>query len=98
MPCSTFELLAPELVEEFISAFHEEVNRRRRDAGAGRARKERELAEVTRKLKGLVDALAEGYRVPDLQQRLDELEARRSALEQELAAPAPSPIRPGGLS
>ena len=59
----------------------------------GRAGKERELAEVTRKLKGLVDALAEGYRVPGLQQRLDELEARRSALEQELAAPAPSPVR-----
>ena len=86
-------LMAPELVEEFISAFHEEVNRRRREAGAGRAGKERELAEVTRKLKGLVDALAEGYRVPGLQQRLDELEARRSALEQELAAPAPSPVR-----
>ena len=86
-------LMAPELVEEFISAFHEEVNRQRRDAGAGRAGKERELAEVTRKLKGLVDALAEGYRVPGLQQRLDELEARRSALEQELEAPAPSPVR-----
>ena len=86
-------LMAPALVEEFISAFHEEVNRQRRDAGAGRAGKERELAEVTRKLKGLVDALAEGYRVPGLQQRLDELEARRSALEQELAAPAPSPVR-----
>ena len=86
-------LMAPELVEEFISAFHEEVNRQRRDAGAGRAGKERELAEVTRKLKGLVDALAEGYRVPGLQQRLDELEARQSALEQELAAPAPSPVR-----
>ena len=86
-------LMAPELVEEFVAAFHEEVNRQRRDAGAGRAGKERELAEVTRKLKGLVDALAEGYRVPGLQQRLDELEARRSALEQELAAPAPSPVR-----
>ena len=85
--------MAPELVEEFVGACNEEVNRRRRDASAGRAGKERELAEVTRKLKGLVDALAEGYRVPDLQQRLDELDERRSALEQELAAPAPSPVR-----
>ena len=86
-------LMAPALVEEFISAFHEEVNRQRRDTSAGRAGKERELSEVTRKLKGLVDALAEGYRVPGLQQRLDELAARRSALEQELATPAPSPVR-----
>ena len=28
-----------ELAEEFVRAFHEEVNRRRRDAGAGRAGK-----------------------------------------------------------
>ncbi|MFL5335391.1 MAG: hypothetical protein ACJ8H8_19950 [Geminicoccaceae bacterium] len=88
------QLMAPKLVEEFVGAFHEEVNRQRRDAGAGRAGKERELAEVTRRLEGLVDALVEGYRVPDLQQRLDELEARRSALAQDLAAaPAPSPVR-----
>jgi site-specific DNA recombinase len=47
-------LLAPELVEEFVTAYHEEVNRRRRDETAARAGKERELAEVTRKLDGLI--------------------------------------------
>ena len=40
-----------------------------------------------------MDALADGYRVPGLQQRLDELETRQVALEQELAALAPSPVR-----
>jgi site-specific DNA recombinase len=39
-------LLAPELVEEFVAAYHEEVNRARRDATAARAGQERELAEV----------------------------------------------------
>jgi site-specific DNA recombinase len=37
-------LMAPELVEEFVAAYHEEVNRQRRDTTAARAGKERELA------------------------------------------------------
>jgi len=86
-------LLAPELVEEFVTAFHEEVNRQRREATAARVGKERELAEVTRKLDKLIEALIEGYRAPGLQQRLEELEARKAALEQELAADPPPPVR-----
>ena len=45
-------LMAPEMVEEFVAAYHQEVNRHRREATAGRAGKERALAEVTRKLDG----------------------------------------------
>ena len=86
-------LMAPELVEEFVAAFHEEVNRLRRDETAARAGKERELGEVRRKLDGLIEALAEGYRAPGLQQRLDELDARKTALERALAADPPPPVR-----
>ena len=86
-------LMAPEMVEEFVAAFHEEVNRQRRDETAARAGKERELAEVTRKLDKLIEALIEGYRTAGLQQRLEELEARKAALEQELAADPPPPVR-----
>ena len=82
-------LMAPEMVEEFVTAFHEEVNRHRREETAARAGKERELAKVTRKL----DKLIEGYRAPGLQQKLDDLEARKAALEQELAADPPLPVR-----
>jgi site-specific DNA recombinase len=71
-------LLAPELVEEFVAAYHEELNRARRDATAARAGKDRELAEVKRKLDKLIEALIEGYRAPGLQQRLDDLEARKA--------------------
>jgi site-specific DNA recombinase len=49
-------LMAPELVEEFVTAFHEEVNRLRRDETAARAGKERELVEIRHKLDGLIDA------------------------------------------
>ena len=83
-------LMAP---EPFVAAYHENVNRARRDETAGRAARERELAEVGRKPDGLIDAIAEGMRAPGLQQRLDELEARRAALEQALSDEAPPPVR-----
>ena len=35
----------------------------------------RELADVRRKLDGLIEAIADGLRAPGLQQRLDELES-----------------------
>jgi hypothetical protein len=81
------------MVEEFITAYHEEVNRRCRDETAARAGKERELAEVTRKLDKLIEALIEGYRTAGLQQKLEELEARKAALEQELTADPPASVR-----
>jgi hypothetical protein len=86
-------LMAPELVEEFVAAYHADVNRARRDETAARAGKERELAEVRRRLDKLIEALIEGYRADGLQQRLDDLEARKVALEQELAADPPPPVR-----
>jgi site-specific DNA recombinase len=85
-------LLAPEMVEEFVGAFHEEVNRQRREATAARVGRERELAEVARKLDKLIEALIEGYRTAGLQQRLEELEARKATLERELAADPPPPV------
>jgi len=59
-------LMAPDLVQEFIAAFHAEINRQRREEYAARGSKEAELASVKRKLGGLVDAIAEGLRAPDL--------------------------------
>lgn len=41
----------------------------------------------------MIDALAEGYRAPGLQQRLDDLESRKASLEQELTADPPPPVR-----
>jgi len=83
-----------ELVEEFIRAFQNEINLQRRENDAHHEAKKRELAEVMRKLDGLIDAIAEGLCAPGLQQRLDELENRRNEIEQALSAtPRPTPLR-----
>jgi site-specific DNA recombinase len=86
-------LMAPELVAEFIDEFRLEVNRQRQSAELERSAAQTELAAVTRRLDGLVDAIADGLRGPDLQRRLDELGARKGQLEGLLAAPAPPPVR-----
>src|SRR4029077_7446184 len=85
-------LMAPELVKEFIAEFHREVNRLSRNREVDLGLQRRELDEVNRKLRGLIDAIAEGLRAPGLQAKLDELEQRKTAIEAELAAaPPPAP-------
>jgi site-specific DNA recombinase len=58
--------MAPELVEEFVRAVQKEINLQRRKDDAVREAKKRELAEVTRKLNGLIDAIADGLRASGL--------------------------------
>ncbi len=87
------QLMAPDLIAEFIDEFHREMNRQRQGAELERSAAQSELATVTRKLDGLVDAIADGLRGPDLQRRLDELGTRRNELGARLDAPAPPPVR-----
>jgi site-specific DNA recombinase len=77
-------LMAPELVKEFIRAYHAELNRQRCRGEVGAADRNRELEAVSRKLAGLIDAVADGLRAPDLQERLDELTNRKQKLQAEL--------------
>ena len=73
-------LMQPELVAEFIREFHAEVNRQRRGAELTASLKRRELDEVQHKLDGLIDAIADVFRAPGLQAKLDEFEQRKAAL------------------
>ena len=85
-------LMAPELVETFIAEFHAEVNRLNRDREHAHGAKRRELDEVSRKLDGLIEAIAEGLRSPGLQAKLDELERRKQSIEVSIAEePPPEP-------
>jgi hypothetical protein len=68
------------------------VNRQRRDAELTTSLKRRELDEVQRKLDGLIEAIADGFRAPGLQSKLDELEQRRAALAAAIeSAPTTAP-------
>ena len=94
-----YDLMAPEAVAGFIEAFNEEWQRQARDAGANREVAKRELTSVERKLGNIVNAIAEGLRNPTLQRQLDELEARQTILEAEIAtAPGPRPLLPPDLA
>jgi site-specific DNA recombinase len=86
-------LMHPDLVREFVSAFQSEVNKERNNAEAERRQAERQLAETTRQLDGLITAIAEGLRAPGLQQRLDTLEQEKARLTSLISAPAVSPVR-----
>jgi site-specific DNA recombinase len=79
-------LLQPAYVAEFIRAFHVETNRQQNDFQATIALQQRELFEITRKLDGLIEAIADGLRAGGLQAKLDELELKKTTLTRELAA------------
>ena len=83
-------LMAPELVKQFTKAFHEEVNRQQKSQLESLGLKKRNLAEVTRKLDGLIDAIAGGLRSDGLQAKLENLESQRKALEAEISGAPPA--------
>ena len=59
-------LMAPELVKEFIKEFHAEVNRQHHDIELVVGRRRKELEDVTRKLDGVIEAIADGLRAAGL--------------------------------
>jgi site-specific DNA recombinase len=86
------QLMAPELVEEFIRAFHEELNRQRVSDEVRCKEDVHELGRVSKTLRGLYDAIADGLRTPGLQQELLLLEGRQVALKKALEdVPPPAP-------
>jgi site-specific DNA recombinase len=85
-------LMHPDLAAEFIREFHAEINRLRHGAELSLGLRRRELEEIRRKLDGLIDAIAEGFRGTGLQAKLDQLEQHKARLESEIdGAPAAAP-------
>ena len=87
------QLMAPELVKEFISAFHAEANRRVGEQAAERLAMERELPQINKKISGLVDAIASGVRTSAVLGALHEAEARKLEIEESLSKATPTAIR-----
>jgi hypothetical protein len=83
-------LMAPDLVADFVRAFHEELNRTRSEQDRVREATSRELDRVSKKLRGFYDAIADGLRTPGLQDQLLVLEGQQMELQKALAAAPPS--------
>ena len=85
-------LMEPELVEEFVRAFHDEVNKMNRQRETSSHMLQKEHGRVEQKLDALVEAIAGGLRNPTLQSKLDTLQARKEELARSLledTSPAP---------
>jgi hypothetical protein len=86
-------LMAPELVKEFVSAANHELNMNRANASAERDSLGAKLTKVERQIDQLINAIADGLRSDSLQSKLEALETERSTLKAQLLAPAPSSVR-----
>ena len=87
------QLMQPAHVAEFVTAYTAEWNRLAAEHSATTAAHRRELDSVTRKLDGLIDAIADGLRGAGVQQKLDTLEARKAELTRLIATSEAPPPR-----
>jgi len=84
--------MQPHLVEEFIRAFHSEINRLEKESNVKKAHELAKHERVVRQLDGLYEAIADGLRTPGLKSKLEELEKRKIEFETQMAAtPTPQP-------
>jgi site-specific DNA recombinase len=79
-------LMNPELFKEFCAEYVREINRVRGDENARRDRLRSELTQVERRLRRIVEAIADGVPARTLKDELLALEARQEQLEAEMAA------------
>ena len=84
-------LVTPDLVAAFISEYTAEWNRLQCERCAGAVLRERKLAEVKRKIGGIIDAIERGIITATTKERLEALEADKAALEQDTAEPPALP-------
>ena len=79
-------LMAPDIADEAVRAWAEETNRLNRERSASSEAERKELADVEKKIDGIVDAIQDGAYSAVLKERLHGLEARKQELNDRLAA------------
>ena len=88
------QLMAPDLVSEFVRSFNDEVNRSRRDRDQRRQSLQREGKDLDRRIDTLLEAFASGSLTgPSVQTKLRALENRQREVASELAGLAADPVR-----
>ena len=74
-------LLAPDLVAEFMKAMQDELVALRRERKANDAKRARKLADIDRKISGMMRAIEDGLYEPLMKERLKALQHERRELE-----------------
>jgi site-specific DNA recombinase len=88
------QLMAPDLVGEFVRGFNEEINRGARDRDHRRQSLQHEQKDLGRRIDTLLDAFASGsLKGPSVQTKLEALEARQREVAEQLADPVDEPVR-----
>jgi DNA invertase Pin-like site-specific DNA recombinase len=91
-------LMHPDLIREYITTWHQEMQTERQETRAARGEQERRLAKVTKEIDAVVTAITQGMFHPSMKAKMDALEAERAELEAKLTAlpePEPVAIHPG---
>ena len=85
-------LMDPELVKEFATEYHREVNRLNAARDDNHARWNGELVRVERQIRAIIEAIKDGLRTPGMKEELIALEARiQNHVVRVKQAPAPAP-------
>ena len=73
-------LLQPELIHEFVTAYQQEFNRLRREQANEQAQTRIELSKVERQIRNIVEAVKAGLFAPTMKDELTTLEERKARL------------------
>ena len=78
------ELMAPDLIAEFIAEFQREVQKERLEAISARDEAKRHLVKVCKDIDNIITAITEGMFHPSMKTKMDGLEAEKAGLEAQL--------------
>lgn len=84
-------LVTPELIAEFVDEYRAEWNRLQSERRATAGQRDRKLAEVKRKIGGIIDAIERGIITATTKERLEALEAEKIELERTPVEPPSMP-------
>src|SRR5262249_16914994 len=88
------QLMAPDLVGEFVRTFNDEINRSSRDRDHRREGLEREQKDLARRIDTLLEAFVSGaLKGVSVQTKLEALEMRQGEVAKELAGLLNEPVR-----
>ncbi|WP_281985112.1 hypothetical protein [Thalassorhabdomicrobium marinisediminis] len=78
--------MTPEMTSTFVEPYQVESRKQRRAAHATRDKAEQDLAQITREIDNIVEAIAQGMFQASMKERMDALEARKAELEATIGA------------